>query len=107
MRNKMTCCCGHDCARCVTYRATVENNDELRKQAQKFYHEEFGKDIPLEKIRCKGGRSDEMFFMCGDCPWVKCCRERGLDTCSQCADYPCPPLADYIEKYVNKCNQID
>lgn len=91
---KMPCYCGHDCARCMTYRASIENNDELRKQSQKFYKEEFGKDILLEQIRCMGGRTDGVFHLC-------------INACSECPGYPCPPLADYINKYVNKCNQVD
>jgi hypothetical protein len=33
---KMICYCGHDCARCVTYRATVECDERLREQAQRL-----------------------------------------------------------------------
>jgi len=108
MKNKnMLCYCGHDCARCVTYRATIENNDELRRQSQKFYCEEYGREIPLEQINCTGGRTDGIFHLCKECPWMKCCRERVIDACSECPEYPCPPLAEYIGKYVNKCNQIE
>lgn len=104
---KLPCYCGHDCARCVTYRATVENNDELRRQSQKFYKEKFDKDIPIEQIHCTGGRTKGIFNLCKGCPWMKCCKERKINTCSECPEYPCPPLADYIVKYVNKCNLVD
>ena len=36
------CYCGHDCARCLTYLATINNDEELRKQSQSFYKIEFG-----------------------------------------------------------------
>ncbi len=107
MKDKMLCYCGHDCTRCVTYRATVENNDELRRQSQKFYKVEFGKDIPLEQIHRMGGRTDDVFYLCKGCPWMKCCKERGIEVCSECPEYPCPPLAEYIERYVSKCNQME
>ena len=68
----MTCYCGHDCTRCITYLATVKNDDELRKQSQQFYKNEFGLDIPLSEIHCMGGRSDDIFKLCRGCPWMKC-----------------------------------
>lgn len=100
------CFCGHDCSRCVTYLATVRNNDELRKQSQLFYKNEFDLDIPLSEIHCKGGRSDDVFKLCPECPWMKCCLERKIDVCSDCPVYPCKPLVKYQAKYVNKCNQL-
>ncbi|HBL84394.1 MAG TPA: hypothetical protein DDZ99_05670 [Clostridiales bacterium] len=105
MKNSV-CFCGHDCSRCVTYLATVRNDDELRKQAQQFYRDEFGFDIPLSKIHCKGGRSDDIFKLCQDCPWMRCCLDRRINACSECSEYPCKLLAEYQAKYVNKCNQI-
>jgi hypothetical protein len=101
------CFCGHDCSRCFTYLATVNNSDELRLKAQKFYHDELGYDLPLKEIHCQGGRSSDLFKLCRGCPWMICCEERGLNACSECVEYPCRPLADYINKYVDKCNQME
>ena len=98
--------CGHDCARCITYIATLRNDNNLRRQSQSFYKEQFGLDIPLEKINCEGGRSQNVFELCKSCPFVKCCKERSVDSCSKCPEYPCKEISDYQAKYVNKCNQI-
>lgn len=98
--------CGHDCSRCLTYLATVNNDEELRVKSQRFYKDKFNLDIPLEKLRCLGGRSEGVFYMCNGCPWMKCAKEKGLSACSECVEYPCKPLAEYQEKYVNKRNQI-
>lgn len=105
-KNDMTCYCGHDCSRCVTYLATVRNDDELRNQSQQFYKDMFGYDIPLYEIHCMGGRSDDVLYLCKDCSWMKCAKEKGLSSCSNCMEYLCKPLKEYQEKYVNKCNQI-
>ena len=102
----LPCYCGHDCARCVTYIATQRNDDNLRRQSQSFYKEQFGLDIPLEKFNCEGGRSQNVFELCKECPFVKCCKERSVDSCSKCPGYPCKEISDYQVKYVNKCNQI-
>ena len=88
-------------------RAAKQPNDEnLRRQSQSFYKERFGLDIPLEKFNCEGGRSQNVFELCKECPFVKCCKERSVDSCSKCPEYPCKKISDYKVKYVNKCNQI-
>jgi len=105
-KKECKCYCGHDCARCITYMATLRNDDNLRRQSQSFYKEQFGLDIPFEKINCEGGRSQNVFELCKGCPFVKCCKERSVDSCSKCPEYPCKEISDYQAKYVNKCNQI-
>ena len=100
------CYCGHDCNRCVTRLATVHDDEALRLQAQAFYRDRFGLKIPLDQIHCQGGRSDDIFFLCRECPFSTCCRSRNLTSCADCPDYPCATLRDYQEKYVNRCNQI-
>jgi hypothetical protein len=99
-------CCGHDCSCCVTYQATVKNDDTLRKQAQLFYREMFNREIPLKDIQCMGCQSECIFKLAEVCPFTKCVREKQLESCSDCAEHPCPMLVEYQKKYVNKCNQI-
>ena len=101
----LPCYCGHDCSKCVTYIATQTNDDDLRRQSQRFYQERFGLDVSLEKFNCDGGRSKSVFALCKECPFKKCCMERGIDACGKCPDYPCKEIADYQAKYVNTCNQ--
>lgn len=100
------CYCGHDCTKCVTYIATQNNEDSLRKRSQRFYKDTFGLDIPLEKFNCCGGRSNRVFELCKECPFVKCCKEHGVDFCSECPEYSCKDISDYEATYVNKCNQL-
>lgn len=104
--NAMPCYCGHDCARCKVYVATVTGDEDLRAEAAAYNADAFGITVEPEALRCMGGRSGEIFCLCRDCPWMRCCREKGIGACADCAEYPCPPLADYIERYVNKVNQI-
>ncbi len=100
------CYCGHNCSKCVTYNATKKDDDNLKAQAKEFYQSSFGLIVPLDKIRCCGGKSDDIFELCIDCPFVKCCRSKGIDFCKSCDEYPCKMIAEYENKYVNKCNQI-
>ncbi|MDR1687201.1 MAG: DUF3795 domain-containing protein [Clostridiales bacterium] len=103
---EMICYCGHDCSKCVTYLATIGGDMQLKRKSTVFYKEEFNFELPLESIHCMGGRSDEVMQGCRDCPYKKCCREKNLSACSECTDYPCANLAWYIDKYVNKVNQV-
>lgn len=100
------CFCGHDCARCVTRVATIRHDDALRAQAQAFYHDVFGLCVSLQALCCYGGRSQAVFCLARECPFAACCRKKGIHSCRDCADYPCAPLSDYQQKYVNRCNQI-
>lgn len=102
----MICYCGHDCARCKLYLATVTNDGHLRAEAAAYYRDTFGAMFDPAALRCMGGRSKEVFELCDSCPWMACCKDKHLSSCGECADYPCVPLASYIEKYVNKANQI-
>lgn len=100
------CYCGHDCSRCVTYLATLTDDDALREQSREFYKNLLGKDIALNRFHCKGGRTDEVFELCLDCPFRKCCGEKNISSCGLCPEYPCAELLDYQIKYVNQNNQI-
>ncbi len=106
MTTENKCYCGHDCAKCVTYIATQTNDDALREQSQKFYKELIGRDIPLEQFNCEGGRSDNIFVPCLECPFRKCCMKRNYTSCEECSGYPCHMLADYRARHVNRSNQI-
>jgi hypothetical protein len=102
----LLCYCGHDCSKCVTYIATQQNDNNLRRQSQSFYKEKFNLDIPLENFNCNGGRSDKVFESCKECPFIKCCKQHDIDSCSKCPKYPCKEISDYQAKCVNNCNQI-
>lgn len=102
----MPCYCGHDCARCRTRHATLTGDDALRREIAAWYRAEFGQDRPPEAYTCYGGRTGRVMEACRQCPYRRCCREKGLAACADCADYPCGMLAWYLEKYVNQCNQV-
>ena len=101
----MICYCGHDCSKCLVYRATLADDETMRDESARFYKAEFNIDILPEKIRCFGGRSDEVMEACEPCPFRKCCRENQLHACSECLA-PCERFGWYAEQYVNKYNQI-
>ena len=100
------CCCGHDCTRCVTYRASIKGDAALKMRACEFYKSEMQTDIPADELVCCGGRSGRVMKLCSGCPFVRCCRDKGLSHCEDCEEFPCPTLEWYRDTYVNKCNQV-
>lgn len=90
--NVLVCYCGHDCGRCVTFWATLQDDESLRTRAARYYQDEMGQNLPLEAFHCLSGRSDEVMAACRACPFMKCCGEKGVQA--------------YAQKYVNKANQV-
>ena len=104
--NVLICCCGHDCSKCLTFRATLFDDHDMRIASAAFYKNELNQDLPADAIHCFGGKSDEIMEGCSQCPYTKCCKEKGLNGCSECPEYPCQMLGWYMEKYVYKVNQV-
>ncbi len=106
----MICYCGHDCGRCYVYLATMEPDPEkaaeYRRLAMDFYRDEMGLDLSPETLICRGGHSDTVMAVCGDCPFRRCCREKRIERCADCDGYPCGTLAAYAKRWVNRGGQI-
>jgi len=98
--------CGNDCSRCRALHATLCDDAAMRQSVAGFYKSEFNQDIPPERVRCFGCKSDEIMDGCLQCPYMACCKGKGLRQCSDCPEYPCQSLGWYIEKYVNKVPEM-
>lgn len=46
-----------------------------------------------EKVNCRGCLEMEKPFWGGDCAVKRCCEEKRLDHCGQCAAFPCQLLS--------------
>ena len=80
--------CGLDCEKCEARKATVLNDNEVRKKIAKDWSELNHVDITPEMINCLGCRVEgpktpycELF-----CPIRKCVREKGISFCGSCPD---------------------
>lgn len=102
----MNCYCGHDCSKCFVYLAS-NGDPEFVSRAQDFYKKEFGLEIDPNDLHCDGGRAEDerIFRLCLACPFRKCCREKGIDSCGECGK-PCAEFEAYRAKYVNRVGQI-
>ena len=82
---RLAAACGLFCPACSLYIATREDPERLKKIAEGF-------DLPVEKVRCDGCRAERRGFYCQTCKMIVCSREKGLDFCGRCEEYPCGDL---------------
>lgn len=48
-----------------------------------------------EKENCPGCVAAEGNMFWGECPLAACCREKGLDNCGLCPEFPCEKLNEF------------
>ena len=86
--------CGIDCINCPLHEKNITEEMKSRLAAMM-------KTDP-EKMVCQGCRSDQRAVICpADCPTLTCSREKGVDFCFECPDFPCEklnPAADRADK---------
>lgn len=83
--------CGIWCGSCPVYRASHDGNESLQLQVA------FATRCTIDKIRCGGCRSGDLFVLSNSCAFRRCAEGRGLEACAFCDDYPCEPLEDFYE----------
>lgn len=90
--------CGITCGECPAYAATQADDDEMRKKTAEEWSKMFNADIKAENINCDGCMPDvgKKFHHCTECEIRLCGIGRGLENCSQCAEYACSKLEEFF-----------
>ena len=86
---KLIAYCGLDCEKCDARIATINNDDNLRKEtARKWCEMNHTDQITPETINCMGCRTDGIkFAYCASmCPIRKCAEAKGFETCGDCSE---------------------
>ena len=81
--------CGFKCTeQCTLYKATIENNVELKKKAYEElkWKEKFNLDFDPEKVFCYGCKPKDkpLSINVSACTIRKCVTEKGYDCCIEC-----------------------
>ena len=85
--------CGLNCSNCPTYLATQKDDDNIRKQIQTRWKDNFNMDVPLEILNCDGCKEDgKKGPFCSRCQVKKCADGKSLENCGLCGDYSCDLL---------------
>ena len=89
--------CGIICSQCEAYIATLNNDDDLRKETAEKWSKTYNGDIKPEHVNCRGCTSTEepLFSHCKVCEFRLCGIEKGVENCAHCNEYPCEKLANF------------
>jgi ribosomal protein L40E len=84
--------CGLFCESCGVLIATRGNDEsELSRIAAKM-------NTTKEEVRCRGCRSSVLSPHCRNCEFRDCAKEKRIEGCEQCADFPCEALREFQKK---------
>jgi Protein of unknown function (DUF3795) len=89
---EMIAYCGLDCSKCRAYMATMEKDQELVDDVAKLWSKGINGVYTASDIWCEGCKSDRLHSFCAKCQSRLCAKERKLDYCVLCEDYPCGKL---------------
>ncbi|MCW4017403.1 MAG: DUF3795 domain-containing protein [Candidatus Bathyarchaeota archaeon] len=84
-------CCGLNCNECPIFIATSNNDDSLRQKTlvewSKLYADFLPKPLEPSDMNCTGCHSQNLFVGCISCSIRKCCGEKNLNNCGDCAEF--------------------
>jgi hypothetical protein len=91
--------CGLTCSDCPAYKATVNDDDQERKQVAETWSKQYGVDLKPEDINCDGCTVVEgsHFGYCGKCEIRACGLGRKVQNCAHCPEYACEKLEKFFE----------
>jgi len=101
--------CGLACHECGALLATQADDDEKRAEVAREWSEQFNVDVSPENINCDGCLSERgrLFSHCMTCQIRKCAREKDLDNCGYCDEYPCEKLGLVFQNAPNAKKTLD
>jgi hypothetical protein len=119
MMREIIGCCGIVCSNCDIYKATKNDNNDLRDIIFKReiegghgdrFQKLFGREYALEDIHCNGCpiENKRSFWYIKNCQMRACALEKNLENCAYCTEYPCEKLQAFFDKsHVNAKKTLD
>ncbi|MHC1706006.1 MAG: DUF3795 domain-containing protein [Bacteroidales bacterium] len=95
-------CCGLNCADCDARKATLSDDDELRRlTAEKWRVQHNSPNITPEMINCTGCREAGLKFgYCAMCEIRNCVREKKFNTCADCSQLDSCSIVGGLHQFV-------
>jgi len=84
--------CGLYCGVCGILYADRDGNEKFKKKLCGVY------GVQPQDIKCAGcmaENEENVFFYCRSCPIKQCVREKGIEGCCRCDDFPCALIQDF------------
>ena len=72
--------CGLYCGACEIVNAQTEQD---KARVAKMW------GSTIEQVNCLGCKTDSLFIHCGNCKIRNCARQKGVEFCIECDEYPC------------------
>ena len=89
--------CGLYCGVCRVYIAHQDNDIKLKKELFPSYKAYGAKSV--EDMACEGCLSDGIHFpFCRSCTIKDCIKNKGIEGCHQCTEFPCEIIANWPSK---------
>lgn len=88
-KNDLAAPCGLYCGVCGIYIATREDNAHFKEKLAHIYASK------PEDLICDGCMSERVFTYCRICPIKSCVKEKKIEGCFECNDFPCPHIDNF------------
>ena len=89
--------CGLYCGVCRVYVAHKDNDIKFKKELFTFYKAYGAKSV--EDMACTGCLSDGIHFpFCRSCTIKDCVKDKEIEGCHQCTEFPCEIIAKWPSK---------
>ena len=85
---KLAGVCGVYCPSCTLYIGTKEEPGRLEFLAGRM-------GVKENDLKCDGCRSDRRSAHCRSCSFIRCAKEKGVDFCGNCNEFPCRELKEF------------
>jgi hypothetical protein len=92
--------CGLNCAKCDIHEAG-HGNEKLRNEMLEWFKKERNETLKPEQITCEGCRGPLNAHWSSDCKMLLCAKNKGLDYCFQCLDFPCAIVNEFASDSVS------
>ena len=86
--------CGLNCAKCNIYLA-AHGDKKLMNKIIEWFKKEMNKDIKPNQITCEGCRGSLDVHWSPYCKIMLCAREKEIQYCFQCDDFPCSLINEF------------
>jgi len=106
---KIVAYCGIVCSDCPVLIATQRDDDSERRRVAEMFAKQYGKEYKREDINCDGCLSSgpRVFSHCTVCGMRKCAKEKKVENCAFCSEYPCDRLSELFAAYSKAKKTLD
>lgn len=95
--------CGLYCGVCAIHIADRDGNEKFKERLVGLYKGGVpgkgtlpgSETMTTEDIHCKGCMSDDLFMYCRKCEIRDCVKDKGIEGCHECDEFPCR----YIDQF--------